>query len=923
MNNIRKKVNPFLNDLKMDFLEYLNILKHPFKSFKNTLITLLSFYILITFIIFTIVCIMGGFFTLNTDDIVQYYPFMEGFIKKVKTGQLSLYDNSFFMGTSVYASTYYIPFDIFTLLTLLFSFLMPTSRAYGLVNLLKIGSSGIMMALFLNKKGFKNKTVFLYSLIYSFGGILACECVFPVYWSLLFYIPLGVYIIELFLNNKKTFSFITLYTFIIILYDFYIAYMLLAFIMIYLVIVKIQESGSNIVGKNNIFKNKYLYIDILSVFGLILIGLLMSMIVFLPSYIYITDKTTRQSVEECLWYYTPIHYLNILSTYFITSNPLSILLKHGDYLRNHCSMFITIFGLFFLILFFFTKGYKNHVLKFFVILFNILMGIPLVSMIMTGTNQGYIRWFFIVYFINLFASCYSFEYYDGKVTNWYHKITILGLFLFAVLFITKLFFFTEDFITYNDSDFKIPIVVIMYVFIGLYIISLFLPHQKLTTYILALVEVITSGVVIFVNVGNTYTYYEWCIDRFDDMEYALKEFTTYDYNNAYRVGVITNEANYMTNVSFMYNKFNTTQFFHSFYDKTANDLYGNIYTDKNCYWSRRETYTLSGPFAILDGVKYAVVPNDRGILLPDCYKIKAYDTYFSYYEIDDFKPFILYDSIYQTKSSDILAESLNLIQYGYIYNENEDDTKSIIKKYNFKETSSKSINDLNSDVSVTSCYSYNATHEIYDNKTYAVYDISKMNFKGDSILYIPINENDRSTIYNDSYILDTNGNRHYTYFGLCKYESTYTPDKLCVVVDNESSIPYLKCYSFDMQYILDTYLNNQTYQNEEFILDGTKMTIKLDYDKKSYDRILKTNFTYSEEWKVKGNTFETINIDGGYLGIIIPKNSSNCNIELNFEPNGYKLGSSISAFSISIFSSVCLAYYINLFMNKKLREWTI
>lgn len=917
-NNFKEKLNSFFIDLKHDFFEYLDILKHPFKSFKNTMITLLSLYILITFIIFTIVCIMGGFFTLNTDDIVQYYPFMEGFIKKVKSGELFLYDNSFFMGTSVYASSYYIPFDIFTLLTLLFSFLMPCARAYGLVNLIKIGSGGIIMALFLNKKGFKNKTVFLYSLIYSFGGLLSTECVFPVYWSLLFYIPLGAYVIEIYLNNRKTFAIVAIYTFIIILYDFYIAYMLLAFIMIYLVIVKIQDSGKNLIGKNNIFKNKYLYIDILSVLVLIFIGLIMSMVVFLPSYLYITDKTTRQSVEECLWHYTPIHYLNLLSTYFITSNPLSILLKHGDYLRNHCSMFITILGLYFLILFFFTRGYKNHVLKFFIILFNILMGIPLISMIMTGTEQGYIRWFFIVYFINFLASCYAFEYYDGKVKLWYHKLTIIGLFLFAVLFITKLFFFTDDFITYDDSDFKIPIVIIMYVFIGLYVIVIFMPHQNIFTYILALLEVITSGVVVFVNIGNTYTYYEWCTDRFTDMENVLLEYTSYTHENAYRVGVLTNESSYMTNVSFMYSKFNTTQFFHSFYDKTANDLYGNIYTSKTCTWSRRENYTMSGPFAILDGVKYAVVPNDRQIKLPDCYEVKAWDLYYTYYELKDIKPFILYDSVYQNKNYNYLDEALNLIQYGYIYNEDENISNEVIEKYNFKVTNNNNYNDLfKKYCSYVNKYSQS---EELDGKTYQVYDISSLKLVDncDSILYLPTYESERSTTYNDSFIVDTLGNRHYTYFGLAGYDESYTPSKIYI---NSSYNTLLKVFSMDLNSIIDEYLKNQTYENEVFILDENKMTIKLDYKQKDYNRILKTNFTYSDEWKVNDNNFKTINIDGGYLGIILPKNSTSCNIELNFEPNGYKLGSSISAFSISIFSSLCLAYYINLFMNKKLREW--
>ena len=230
MMNIKLKLHDLTSNILDGLNNYFQIIKKPFKSYKNTFITLISIYSLLILTIFIICSALGGFFTLNTDDIIQYYPFMEGFINKLKHFEFSLYNNSFFMGTSAFASTYYIPLDIFTFLTFIISYIMPTDRAYGLINLFKIMSGGILMSYFLKEKDFKNKTIFLYSLIYSFGGLLATECVFPVYWSLLFYIPLGVIIIDKYINNHKLFFLVPLYTLIIIFYDFYIAYMLLAFI---------------------------------------------------------------------------------------------------------------------------------------------------------------------------------------------------------------------------------------------------------------------------------------------------------------------------------------------------------------------------------------------------------------------------------------------------------------------------------------------------------------------------------------------------------------------------------------------------------------------------------------------------------------------------------------------------------------------
>ena len=916
MHILKLKLKHFNENIIFYLKQYLKILKKPFNSYKNTLITLISIYTVLCLTIFIICNALGGFFTLNTDDIIQYYPFMEGFINKLKHFEFSLYNNSFFMGTSAFASTYYIPLDIFTLLTFILSFIMPTGRAYGLVNLLKIMSGGLLMSYFLQTKGLKNKTVFLYSLIYSFGGLLATECVFPVYWSLLFYIPLGVITIDKYINNHKLFYLVPIYTLIIIFYDFYIAYMLLAFIMIYLLIEKLSTPNHHLFGKKSIFKEKYLYFDLISTFGLILIGLLMSMVVFLPSYKYISNKTTRVSTKEALWKYTPSHYLTVLSTYFITSNPINILLSHGDYLRNHCSMFITLLGLYYLILFFFTKGYKNNIQKFFILLLNAMMCIPLASMIMTGTKEGYIRWFFIVYFFNLYCSAQSFEYYDNKISGIFKRIVIIGLFIFGTLYITNLFFFNESFITYNNSPFKMVIVIFFYIFIGLYVIALFLPHQSKITYILAILEVICSGMMVIVNVDNTYMYYEYCEDQFDNIEENLKKYTSYTHENAYKAAILSNESNYFVNVSAIHSKFNTNQFFHSFYDATSNPIYNNLLDTKSPYWSRRETYMSSGPFALIEGVKYGVVLNSNNVELPSCYELKYQDDLYSYYELNGLKPFRLYDEINQFKSYNRLRMGFNLINYGYLYAETDEDYNNLISSYNFniKDDESTLFKNLYSTITISGQIEY------INNEKFAVYNISKNminSFKGNDYLYIPSYEAERNTAYTNSYIVDTENNKHYSFYGLSCNKTDYTPLSINVKIDSDY-VPNISFYTFNMDKIMDIYASLNTFKNEEFILDGSKMKIKLDYDANSYDRILKTNYTYSTEWIVNDNNFKTINIDGGYLGIVIPANSNSCDIELHFEPDGYHFGSTISAFVTSSFAVICLAIFIN--FNDKKRE---
>ena len=51
---------------------------------------------------------------MNSDDLIQYYPYVSGFFDKIKQGNVSLYDTSLFGGVSFFSAAYYIPLDIFT-----------------------------------------------------------------------------------------------------------------------------------------------------------------------------------------------------------------------------------------------------------------------------------------------------------------------------------------------------------------------------------------------------------------------------------------------------------------------------------------------------------------------------------------------------------------------------------------------------------------------------------------------------------------------------------------------------------------------------------------------------------------------------------------------------------------------------------------
>ena len=66
--------------------------------------------------------------------------------------------------------------------------------------------------------------------------------------------------------------------------------------------------------------------------------------------------------------------------------------------------------------------------------------------------------------------------------------------------------------------------------------------------------------------------------------------------------------------------------------------------------------------------------------------------------------------------------------------------------------------------------------------------------------------------------------------------------------------------------------------------------------------IVKTAYTYSNDWKVVDNKYETCNVDGGFLGVIIPKdNVGRINIDLKFVPAGFNMGMKLSSLGILLF----------------------
>ena len=125
-------------------------------------------------------------------------------------------------------------------------------------------------------------------------------------------------------------------------------------------------------------------------------------------------------------------------------------------------------------------------------------------------------------------------------------------------------------------------------------------------------------------------------------------------------------------------------------------------------------------------------------------------------------------------------------------------------------------------------------------------------------------------------------------------------------------------YGYDYSLFDDFIERQNSYTNRYYSLDGSTMKIKCDVPSDKA-HIIKTAYTYSEDWKLKNNDYELIDVDGGFLGIVIPKGVTNVDLVLKYEPSGFYLGLGLSIGGAGIYLCFTLPLIIKRIKKKKER----
>lgn len=939
------------------FKKLVSFWNNIWSSKRNTFIFLLITLFIVLVVLSVYPAFYNSFLNCGTDDILEYHAYVIGFLNRIKNGQAWLYDRTLFAGTSFFASVYYFPLDIFLLIAYFFGLFMPMENAYVISMILRIVGGSLILYYYFSRKDFKPRVSYLLAIIYFVGGITQSELVFPVYVGICFYAPLAMLLVDLIIEKKGYYYlFIPFYVTTIIIYDYYIGYMLLAFLCVFFVIRYSMEN------KKFFLINKDFYLRLLELLGMIFIGLMIGCFILLPSLGYVMNESSRNNatMDPSLFFYTTgsgenvkisiRHYFTMWCNLFIPNSPFHLcLVSAGDYVREHATLYMTSGGLIYLSYFFFTRGKGELRLKIWVLLFNIMFGMPLFAMIFTAYLWPYTRWFFIPFLINFYAMGIAMNKNNLELGK-KNFLKIFPLLLLILGFATLSFVIAVNpdyFIHYSkpvdgvyDAYFY-PILVGSLIFIGIYIILLILAFIfqafgkakaiKIIYSMIALAiagETIYACVIDFSNLGSTdYRTNEQIVN---EKMTTLKSLTNYSYD--YRTNILSDQANALVNTNVIHGMTNYGHFFQSFYNTPLDTYAADIHSDYTGGWSKSTIYGYNLLSGALFANKYVISDLDCNnyVKLPEkYYKNLGTIKNTTYYEQIDTPQFIVYDSIFDmANDTDTFLKDMALLRSAYIKYGTEPTEKSTkddkIRYENYKQVIDSGISQTTLTAITSKISTSSDTKSIsltrfddgqFDGNGYYTYDLSSSKY--DSLfdydaIYFYVQSTAITAKYNHHYYLcyeNEDGSVSYEpmHYNLAFTDKDRRPFKL-MIPTTEKTTSYVKAWGFNFN-LYDEFLDTQnTYKNRSFTFDHDVMNIKFT-NTDNRTKIVKLPYSYSADFIPSNDIYKTCNIDGGFLGVIVPGDVKDVDITLTYTPKYYSMGVKLTLAGTIIYMGLILGWY--------------
>ena len=466
-----------------------------FSSWKKTTLYTGAVLLALCIIYFLVVLfVRDNFYNAESDDIYQYYPIMIDFIDSIKTGKMSMYNYTNYLGASFFSDTYYVPLDFFTLIIFLLSFIIPTEIAMSFVELLKLIAGTMALCWFLGLKGRKTKWIHLIGMLYFASSGITCFACFPSFTTLAFYLPFSLVIAEFFMRGK--WYFVPPFATLCVFWNYYLAYTVFAFMAFSILSMLIldRQKWYKVIYKTAIYV------------ALIVLGLFMGMVIFLPSVMFVLKSTTRNVIEEgsslkkmlimfesylylaytfiknaftsffslmkegihlfkadnikirdsfvqfryVLRTFKNTYYIDgksyfpsffdqevlyrVMGSMYVPSLPSSFYGYLGSYFLEHASLYITGFGVLLSSYVWFLKDYRSKVFKWILIVIMVFMSVPFFSYIFSANlSVLYTRWMNVITIPLLLIASHVLEETDLKEMKLkYLLISLIFLLYFAL-----------------------------------------------------------------------------------------------------------------------------------------------------------------------------------------------------------------------------------------------------------------------------------------------------------------------------------------------------------------------------------------------------------------------------------------------------------------------------------------------------------
>lgn len=920
-----------------------NILSSNKKSL--LLVGLSAFFILSIYQI--ILLVNGTYFNSNSDDVLQYSVILSEYVENLKCGNINFFkfNNSF--GASVFADAYYVPIDVFSFLTFIFSFIMNPLLAFSCVELTKVLLGVIVFAIFLQRNKFNNKIVLFVSLIYFCSGGSWCFSVFPTYFSLFFYLPLSLLVVRLFCEGRKWI--LPIYSFVLILHNFYNAYSLFIFMLFVYIVIIIRDEYR---GFGNLVKKAFC-------FGLhIVLGVIMGLFLLLPCVLYIINYSTRMINDFEVVFKLDV-YMKMIYRLFVfesgTINLAETMALEGFYHQSHFSYYVGFLGLYLISFLFMLKDRTSKIYKWSIIVIVIMMCIPIFSMIYSAAMVAYTRWFTYINIILLYYLAYVIDVIDLKSFSKKDSFKV-------IMWITCLFVIV---FTYNVISFIVAsskneayysycfVMLIIFGIIAVSYLIFVLVKQKTLIFSLFVVEMIFALAINFSVPFSTSN-----IEVIKEVEKINKTIDNMEMDGNLERVYFTNPVSSFNNNRYTNNLTNEITF-HSFlpyYLSEFEDLYSSD-SKVALVLSNLNNFSLNSK-RIID-YKYVVVDKNEDYGF-DYLKKYYEDDEVIIYENSDYNSFYVYENYYeQSQVLDARGENEDFLHFskmlfdgvvlgGENYNLNKNDftySNSKSKKFDFHYKTSlvESNGEYIEHVDFKQEYDgavyvrgddLDRLKDVYiedDSKRKKcdfLYDVFVCEFENgfDNIIFnsseslenldylIVVEHEDKMYVYKE--MSDMFGLDYINYY----YEKRENEVK---VVDEKGNIrtctqDYCSLYNFDVKYILknfslDGYAKNDYEMNllyqtgllseynqkndEKYASDKSLSykgsTINVKYTRlsdSSNDQVIVLPITYSDEWKCDNENYELVKANGGFLGIVVKNGIKNVDVSITFKPSGVKIG---------------------------------